>query len=137
MGAVLGNMVLSLSAWQKMIQSVSNCLPEEGCGLLAGVGDSIHEVIPVENIEHSPVRYRMAPQDQLKAFLYIEEKGLELLGIYHSHPQGPVTPSETDIAEAYYPEAIYVIISKMNSEWRMRGFSLQNKVLQEVVMTVI
>jgi [CysO sulfur-carrier protein]-S-L-cysteine hydrolase len=137
MGAVLGNLVLSLSAWQTMIQSVSNCLPEEGCGLLAGVGDYIHEVIPVENIEHSPVRYRMAPQDQLKAFLHMEEKSLELLGIYHSHPQGPETPSETDIAEAYYPEAIYVIISKMTSEWRMRGFSLQNKLLQEVVITVI
>ena len=119
-----------------MIQSVSDCLPEEGCGLLAGVGEKIHEVLPIENKEHSPVRYRMDPQEQLNAFLYIEEKGWELLGIYHSHPKGPETLSETDIAEAYYPDAIYVIISQMDGEWIVRGFSYQNRRLNEIGMKI-
>ena len=119
-----------------MLQSVSNCLPEEGCGLLAGLGNLVYEVIPVENIEHSPIRYRIAPQDQLNAFIYIEDKGWDLLGIYHSHPNGPETLSETDLAEAYYPEAVYVIIAGKKTEWIIRGFSLQNKYPQEIEIKV-
>jgi [CysO sulfur-carrier protein]-S-L-cysteine hydrolase len=119
-----------------MIQSITDCLPEEGCGLLVGNGQYVKEVIPIENIDHSPVRYRMAPQAQLNAFLYIEEKSWDLLGIYHSHPNGPDTLSETDIAEAYYTDAIYVIISKAGGEWTARGFSHQNKQVEEIEIKV-
>jgi proteasome lid subunit RPN8/RPN11 len=38
------------------------------------------------------------------------EPPLEILGVYHSHPRGPAVPSSTDVAEAYYPEWLYVIV---------------------------
>lgn len=120
-------LILSSKLIQKMTEHATNCLPEEACGLLAGAGTRVYEVIPVENIEHSPVRYRMKPQDQLSALLYIDENSWDLLGIYHSHPGGPETPSETDIEEAFYPESIYVIISKSNDKWTIRGFTIQER----------
>jgi proteasome lid subunit RPN8/RPN11 len=54
-----------------------------------------------------------------------EDAGLELLAIYHSHPQGPEGPSETDIAMATYPEATYIIISLANrARPRVRAFRM-------------
>ena len=85
------------------------------CGLLAGTAlDGVGQVkiaIPVSNALHSPVRFRMAAEEQLAAFLHIEELGFELLAIYHSHPHGPASPSSTDLAEAFYPEALTLIWS--------------------------
>jgi proteasome lid subunit RPN8/RPN11 len=72
---------------------------------------SVVEVIPVENELHSPVRFRMAAQEQLKAFLRFEERGLELVGLFHSHPAGPVHPSPTDLAEFAYPGVLTVILA--------------------------
>jgi proteasome lid subunit RPN8/RPN11 len=47
----------------------------------------------------------------------MEAQGLEMVGIYHSHPHGPDSPSPTDIAEAYYPDAVYLIWFRQDGEW--------------------
>lgn len=103
--------------------------PEEACGLLAGeiIGDRYDArlVLPITNMLHSRVRYQLDPQEQLNAFNYIEEQHLELVGIYHSHPNGPDTPSPTDIAEAYYPEAVQLIWSHRTEEWRAYAYLIQ------------
>lgn len=109
-------------------------LPEEACGLLAGNNNLVSQILPIENILHSPVRYRMDPQQQLAAFQRIDNLGLELLAIYHSHPDGPATPSTTDIAEAYYPEVVYMIISQAKDVYTPRGFLIQNGRVDEVLL---
>ena len=57
---------------------VSKCLPNEGCGLIIGriVGQEYQaqEVIPITNILNSPSRYRMDPEEQLRAFEYLETR---------------------------------------------------------------
>ncbi len=85
--------------------------PLETCGVLGGLGERALAVYPIANALRSPVRYRADPEGLLAAFLDIEARGWELVGIYHSHPAGPDAPSATDIAEAFYPDAVYVIIS--------------------------
>ncbi len=130
----MGELILPSNLLQEIIRHAVNCLPEEACGLLAGIGVKVEEVIPVENIEHSQVRYRMKPEEQLEAFLHIEEKGWDLLGIYHSHPKGPETPSENDLNEAYYPEAIYVIVSRNIDQWSVRGFTIRERQPSEVII---
>jgi proteasome lid subunit RPN8/RPN11 len=59
---------------------------------------------------------------------------LDLVGIYHSHPSGPEMPSVTDVAEAYYPEAIYLIWSGANGEWTCRGFTIKAGIVAEVMI---
>jgi proteasome lid subunit RPN8/RPN11 len=86
--------------WQEMLAHVFACLPEEACGLIGSAPGSTSTieaatVLPIENELHSPVRFRMAPDEQLKAFYWLEERSLELSAIFHSHPQGPVHPSAT------------------------------------------
>lgn len=112
-----------------MRADVSQRSAEEACGLLGGrIEGSAYKtrlVIPATNILHSPTRYRIEPQEQLAAFLTFEAQGLELVGIYHSHPQGLAYPSPTDIAEAYYPEAIYLIWVRQGDDWSCSGFTIR------------
>lgn len=85
--------------------------PNECCGVLLGRGDDVQEVFPGRNVDESPRTYLMDPQDQLRAFRTMDERGWELIGIYHSHPLTEAYPSKTDVARALYPDARYVIVS--------------------------
>jgi proteasome lid subunit RPN8/RPN11 len=112
--------------------------PNEACGLLAGKGGRVCRVYPAENIHHSPTMYEMNPAQQLAAFLDMEAAGWELTGIYHSHPAGPAEPSPTDIAQAYYPDSLYVIVSPMPGApaWQVRGFKIEGRQVSEVSIVI-
>lgn len=127
---------LPAEQWLVMCSMAETCLPEEVCGLLAGSGNRVSIVIQIANQLHSPYRYRMDPEQQLQAFLKIDDLDLELLGIYHSHPQGPTRPSETDIAEAYYPSAVYIILCPSSTGWEQRGYSIRNGEVNEVAILI-
>ncbi|MBK7450343.1 MAG: M67 family metallopeptidase [Anaerolineales bacterium] len=120
---------------QQMIAHVDAHLPFEACGLLAGRGSSVENVLMVTNQAQSPVRYLMDPIEQLHAFEWIEAQGLDLLGIFHSHPTGPETVSPTDIAEAAY-DVVYVIVSRSNGIWHTRGFWIQDAAYNEVTLQI-
>ena len=118
--------------WGQMLEHINRLDPEEACGLAAGVGRKTTRVYPIENDLHSPVRFRMAPQQQVDAILEMEEKGWDLLVIFHSHPNGPPVPSPTDVAGATFPEAVNLIWSKHSGDWSCRGFLIQEHKFQEI-----
>jgi proteasome lid subunit RPN8/RPN11 len=105
---------------------------EEVCGLLGGIGNEVVRVIPVENVLHSPYRYRMEPGAQVRAIQTIEDAGLSLVGIYHSHPGGPSGLSSQDLREAAYPEAAYLVWSFTGAEWECRAFRLEADAPREI-----
>jgi [CysO sulfur-carrier protein]-S-L-cysteine hydrolase len=119
-----------------MLQYVDKHLPLEACGLLAGMNHHVRKVIGIRNQSQSPVRFVMDPHEQLKAFDWIESHGLDLLGIFHSHPAGPETASATDIAEAAY-EVVHIIWSRIGDRWHSRGFWIENGEASEVTLQVI
>ena len=119
-----------------MLEDVRRSLPNEACGLLAGVGEEVRLVLPVRNEAASPVRFRMAPREQLAAFRRIEEAGLQLLGIYHSHPGGPDHLSPTDLAEAAYAEAAYLVWFPTPKGWRCRAFRLDRARPEEIPLVL-
>ncbi|MBI2330961.1 MAG: M67 family metallopeptidase [Chloroflexi bacterium] len=118
-----------------MIAHVDSQLPLEACGLLAGRGSSVESVLVVTNQAQSPVRYVMDPIEQLHAFEWIESQGLDLLGIFHSHPMGPEMVSPTDIAEAAY-DVVYVIVFRTDGKWRTRGFWIEDGSYEEVALQI-
>jgi len=124
------SLTLSLELWEQMRHHVSKTAPEEACGLIGGQVNRGRQVFPITNLLHSPVRFRMAPEEQLQALIQMEENDLELLAIYHSHPLGPDHPSITDIAESYYPEAIYLIWSAGPAGWNCHGFTIREGKVQ-------
>ena len=90
--------------------------PHEACGLLGGRDGRVEKVYPLPNAEHSPVRYLADPEAQYQAMMEIEERGWEIVAIYHSHPDSPAYPSATDLEMAYYPDSICLIISLIDQE---------------------
>lgn len=119
----MDRLVLRPEHWSQMRAHVEGESPLEACGLLAGRKSYVRAILPVTNRLASPSRFIMDPVEQIRAFQWIEDSGLELLGIYHSHPAGPRGLSETDIAEAAYP-VVHVIWSPLGSGWEPRAFRL-------------
>ncbi len=93
-----------------MISHSRSELPNECCGLLLG-RDRIERSVPMRSDPPAPDAYCMDPEQQVAVFTDMEARGERLLGIYHSHPAGPVHPSGMDLRRAFYPNSLYVIIS--------------------------
>ncbi|HEY5158464.1 MAG TPA: M67 family metallopeptidase [Anaerolineales bacterium] len=129
-------MSLTPGVWQAMRRQVSRLAPLEACGLLAGINRRVEMSIGVRNADQSPVRFHMEPLEQWRAFQRIESAGMELLGIYHSHPDGPDRPSPTDIAEAMYP-VVQIIWYRQEGKWRARGFRIEAVKVREVALELV
>jgi proteasome lid subunit RPN8/RPN11 len=91
--------------------------PEEGCGFLLGtVRDGTNHVHTIQRVENRHTtdrtrRYTITPDDYREAQKAATEQNLDIVGFYHSHPDHPAQPSETDVAEATFPGYTYVIVS--------------------------
>jgi proteasome lid subunit RPN8/RPN11 len=59
----------------------------------------------------SPLRYEIEPADLVRVLLAIDEAGEVVWGIVHSHVRSPARPSPTDVAGAFYPDALHVLVS--------------------------
>lgn len=91
--------------------------PEEACGLISGRDGVAMTLHPGRNVSATPRVSFELDIETLAKQIEFEEAGLELVAIYHSHPQGPAFPSETDLQRAaYYPDAIYLICSLADRE---------------------
>ncbi len=133
---MLPKLILAREHVHEIVEYVNAHTPLEACGLLAGKNDRVEKVFFVKNQAESPVRFVMDPYEQLAAFEWIESNGLDLLGIFHSHPAGPETVSPTDIAEASY-DVVHVICSKLVGSWKLRGFWIENGNSTEVTLQIM
>lgn len=116
----------------KMIEHAAAELPNEACGLLAGPGDRVEHFFPMANADHSRTTYRLDPREQIRVFEVIEEKGWQLLGIFHSHSHSEAYPSETDRLQAFYPEAHYVLASLADrNNPSLRAFTIRDGKIEE------
>jgi proteasome lid subunit RPN8/RPN11 len=107
----------------------------ECCGLLAGREGVITALYPATNALASATRYEIAPEELFRLFRRMRAEGLELLGIYHSHPSGENFPSVLDIERAYYPDAAYFIVSPAPEVAQpIRAFRLQERQAHELLI---
>jgi [CysO sulfur-carrier protein]-S-L-cysteine hydrolase len=111
---------------------VQRCIPEEACGILGGTGNLVKCVLPVTNELHSPVKFRMAPEEQLKTFIWLEQNGFDMVAYFHSHPTGPGHLSETDLLQFFYPGVVLVLLYPQNSTWQIKGFIINKKYIKEI-----
>jgi proteasome lid subunit RPN8/RPN11 len=122
-------LLIDQNHWDQMLAHIESLPDEEACGLIGGyitsTGAKSEIVVPITNVLHCTNFFKMDPQEQIDAFMFFEESGFDLLAIYHSHPNGLSVPSPTDIKEAFYPDAIYLIWSKQGSNWDCQGYTIQ------------
>lgn len=111
----------------------------EVCGLIGGKEGVPSRCYPVANVAAAPQRlFAMDPALQIAAMRSMRDRGEELFAIYHSHPASPAFPSATDLAQANYPETLYLIISlQTRGVLEMQGFTLQGKVVKEVPLEIV
>lgn len=105
-------------------------LPEEACGLLAGVEDAdvreIKKVYFLENIDHASDYFTLDPKDQMAAIKDMRASGYKPLGNWHSHPSSPSRPSTEDISLAYDSKASYMILSLMAENPVINSFHIES-----------
>jgi len=112
---------------------------EECCGLLAGRHGAIEQAFPAQNVaEHPASAYEIAPKELFRIIREIRAAGLELLGIYHSHPKGDNQPSARDVERAYYPEAAYFILSpRADAPEPIRAYSIRDGRWKELTIQIV
>ncbi len=96
--------------------------PNEACALLFGKKDNdiitINEIYPAENIEKSPTNFTISNEQLIQGYKIAEEKGLEVIGIFHSHPDSEPYPSATDKKFMEINPVAWVIFSTVTNEFK-------------------
>jgi len=103
--------------------------PEEVVGVFAGdrgEPSTVEAVYRAENAAETPeTRYEIAPAEEIELLEAVDDDGFDVVGFYHSHPRGPLEPSEVDARLAAWPGYSYVIVSLADGEavgsWRWNG----------------
>ena len=125
---------------QHLLEMVSHAreeAPLEACGILAGSAGRVVKLYRARNAARSAVSYRLEPEQQYRIFRDIEEHGWDILGIYHSHPASPPVPSAIDLGQAYYPDAVYFVVSLADpTDSQVRAFRIIEGEATEEEMTV-
>ena len=125
---------LSRAAARTMLQHARRERPRECCGLLVGARGRIAVAVPMPNLARSRTRYRVDPAAHiaLQRVLRVIAPETSIVGVYHSHPLGPAVPSETDVAEALYPDWIHVIIGLADRRPQLRAFVIKGDMVREL-----
>jgi proteasome lid subunit RPN8/RPN11 len=123
----------------ELIDWLRGGLPNEGCGLL--VADRVAEdgglpkhFVGMRNAAASPYRYLMDSDEQLRVLLQIDDADEVVWGIVHSHVASPPVPSLTDVGLAAYPDAVYLVCSFATEPPDLRGWTIVDGAVNEVVL---
>ena len=84
---------------EKINRHIEAAYPGEGAGFLLGTDGIVNDVLPLDNAREEEARYNrflLTPEDYLKAEMKAMEMGVDLIGVFHSHPDCPNVPSEYD-----------------------------------------
>jgi proteasome lid subunit RPN8/RPN11 len=106
------------------------CAPNESCALLFGKGDSdvvVSEVFLAKNIEGSPINFTISNEELLRGYKLAEEKSLDVVGIFHSHPHSEAVPSSTDIKFMHVNPVVWVIFSNKYDD--LKAYVLQSEIV--------
>jgi proteasome lid subunit RPN8/RPN11 len=124
-----------------IVEHARRGLPNEACGIVAGDApwaDSGRPLrwVPLENVRASPFRYAIEPEALLALTIALDDAGEAIWAIVHSHPTSPAEPSPTDIREAFYPEALQVVVSLAGTEAAIRAWRIADGISTEVDLEV-
>lgn len=101
--------------WEVMLSHAREAYPDECCGAMLGAVDGdkiVRMALPMENVSQGPKRsrYELRPEDLLGAEERARQEGMDLIGIYHSHPDCDAYFSETDLKNSC-PWYSFVVLS--------------------------
>ncbi len=119
---------------QNLLHHAQQTPEQEVCGLISSKNEIPVRSYPIKNTADKPESFfNLDAQQQIQAMAHMRDNNEQLFAIYHSHPTAPAIPSTTDIEQANYPEALYIIIS-LNTKGvlELRGYQIDNARFVEV-----
>ena len=129
---VQGRFDLDRTTYDALVAHARSDFPFEVCGLLAGADGRIVKHYAIPNEARSMTFYRMDAKALLRAMNEMDDADWDLAAIYHSHTHTEAFPSATDVELAFYPDAVYLIVSLQDdSEPVIRGFEIVDGTITE------
>jgi [CysO sulfur-carrier protein]-S-L-cysteine hydrolase len=129
-------MRIARSMLDRIVAQARDEAPNECCGIVGTRDGRAVTLYPLRNAAASPLRYEIDPKEQLQVFEAIDEAGLEIGAIYHSHTRSAPEPSQTDINLAFYPDAVYVIVGVAGEEDDVRAWRIVDGKVSEAPLEV-
>ncbi len=116
-----------------IVEHARDHAPRECCGVISGRDGRADRLHRLTNTEPGVTRYLFDDEEFYRVYWEIENRGDELLAVYHSHPVTEAYPSKTDVEFAFWPEAVYVICSIRDEDSPViRGFRIVDGEITEV-----
>ena len=133
---------LSGEVYSEVVAHALSGLPNEACGLLAAAGgdDLVSRFIPMRNAAESSQIYRLDDAEFLQVERMVDDEGLTLVAVMHSHTHTTAYPSPTDVRDAAafdpFGALLYVIVSLKDPEPALRCYRLLDGEITEVPVAV-
>ena len=130
-------LVLTKKQKEILVNHAQSNFPNESCALLFGTEESeictVKDIFLAKNTEDSPINFTISNEELLQGYQEAEQKKLEVVGIFHSHPHSEAVPSLTDKKFMVINPVIWVISNKHDE---FRAYILESNVIQVPVKIV-
>ena len=131
-------MQISRELYDRMVAHAVADAPDECCGIISSRDDVAVELFQMENTAHTWMRYEMDNMELYRVVTGIEDAGLDVGIIYHSHTRSEPYPSQTDINLASWPDSLYIIIGLASGpEAKVRAYTIRDGQVEEASLTVV
>jgi len=128
----LESIVLAQKEKDKLVTHAISEQPSESCAKLFGkkIGDNwnVKEVFLTQNIDDSQTNFTISPEELLKGYQIAEKNQLEVVGIFHSHPNSDAIPSNTDKKFMQNNPVPWIIFSGVNND--LKAYLLDSTIIE-------
>ncbi len=126
------SIVLTQAQKELLLNHASEWSPNESCAILFGRVDGdkniVEEVYLTKNIDESPVNFTISNEELLKAYKMAEEKNLDIVGVFHSHPNFDAFPSSSDKKFMVSNPVVWLIYSDTTRE--LKAYELNSDIVE-------
>ena len=137
----MAKLLLPVRVWERVVAQARAEAPQECCGLLAGSRNGgvllAAEAFPLVNQLGSPTRFVSEPDSLFRALKSARAQGLEVVAIYHSHPEGPPVPSRTDLEWRWAPGVADLIVGLSGAVPVGRAWDLHVAPVAELALEIV
>ena len=124
--------VLAQKEKDKLVAHAIEQQPSESCAMLFGkkVGDdwNVKEVFLTQNMDNSQTNFTISPEELLKGYQIAQKNQLEVVGVFHSHPNSDAIPSNTDKKFMQNNPVPWIIFSGVNND--LKAYLLDSDVIE-------
>ncbi len=120
--------ILSQTDKKILSEYSENQKPNESCAILFGKNNQVLDLFLTENIEESPVNFTISNKQLIEGYKVAEEKKMDVIGIFHSHPDSDAYPSNTDKKFMQSNPVVWIIYSGINKNFK--AYLLESDIIE-------